>query len=71
MNAELKGRADYVRNIGRHPWAALLSAVGTAAVFGGLSGAVNGPTGGIVLGVLGFIVGATFGAMTAESATRR
>lgn len=71
MNAELKSRPDYLRNIGRHPFAALLSAVGTAAVFGGLSGAVNGTTVGVILGTIGFIVGATFGAMTAESALAR
>ena len=71
MQAELKQHAAFLRNIGRHPWAAALSALGTAAVFGGLSGAVNGPVVGIVLGILGLVVGASFGAMTAASATER
>jgi len=71
MHAELRNRPDFLRNMARHPWASALSALGTGALFGGFSNAVNGPVVGIVLGVIGLVIGASFGAMTAESASRR
>jgi hypothetical protein len=54
--------------IGKHPTAALMGAVVSAAVLGGWAALVGGPVAGLVMLLVGAAIGAPGGAHLAEAA---